>query len=152
MENVRRPRRTRGLTEKQKRFITEYLTDLNASAAALRAGYKWGDIGRQLLTKNHVKSAIQQAIRTRAERTEITADLVVQETWKNYQRCVDADEFSAANKALELLGRGAFPNKHEHSGAPTFARSSASTEARSAGSPAQACSTSADWTVSRVSR
>ena len=99
MENVRRPRRTRGLTEKQKRFITEYLTDLNASAAAVRAGYKWGDIGRQLLTKNHVKSAIQQAIQTRAERTEITADLVVQETWKNYQRCVDADEFSAANKA-----------------------------------------------------
>jgi len=118
MENVRRPRRTRGLTEKQKRFITEYLTDLNASVAAVRAGYKWGDIGRQLLTKNHVKSAIQQAIQTRAERTEITADLVVQETWKNYQRCVDADEFSAANKALELLGRhtGAFPNRHEHSG------------------------------------
>ena len=118
MENVRRPRRTRGLTEKQKRFITEYLTDLNASVAAVRAGYKWGDIGRQLLTKNHVKSAIQQAIQTRAERTEITADLVVQETCKNYQRCVDADEFSAANKALELLGRhtGAFPNRHEHSG------------------------------------
>ena len=43
---------------------------------------------------------------------------MVQETWKNYQRCVEAEEFSAANKALELLGRhtGAFPNKHEHSG------------------------------------
>ena len=110
--------RKRSLTEKQKLFIREYLADLNASAAALRAGYKWGDIGRQLLTKTHVKAAIDEAIRARAERTEITADLVVQETWKNYQRCVEADEFSAANKALELLGRhtGAFPNKHEHSG------------------------------------
>ena len=106
------------LTEKQKLFVREYLTDLNASAAALRAGYKWGEIGRQLLTKSHVQAAIQEAKQARAERTEITADLVVQETWKNYQRCVDAEEFSAANKALELLGRhtGAFPNKHEHSG------------------------------------
>jgi phage terminase small subunit len=106
------------LTPKQKVFVQEYLLDMNASAAALRAGYKWGDIGRQLLTKNHVRAAIEEGKRARVERTEITADLVVQETWKNYQRCVDADEFSAANKALELLGRhtGAFPNKHEHSG------------------------------------
>jgi hypothetical protein len=57
-------------------------------------------------------------LKARAERTEITTDLVVQETWNNYQRCVEAEEFGAANKALELLGRhtGAFPNKHEHSG------------------------------------
>ena len=111
-------KRLRTLTERQRVFIQEYLIDVNASAAALRAGYKWGDIGRELLTKPHVLAAIQGAKRARAERTEITADLVVQETWKNYQRCVDAEEFSAANKALELLGRhaGAFPNKHEHSG------------------------------------
>ena len=118
MENVKQPLRNRGLTAKQERFVTEYLSDLNATAAAGRAGYKDPNIGRQLITKNNVRAAIDEGKRARAERTEITADLVVQETWKNYQRCVEAEEFSAANKALELLGRhtGAFPNKHEHSG------------------------------------
>jgi phage terminase small subunit len=116
--NSNTKRRAGTLTEKQEVFVREYLTDLNASAAALRSGYKWGDIGRQLLTKTHVQSAIQEAQQARAERTEITADLVVQETWKNYQRCVDAGDLSAANKALELLGRhtGAFPSRHEHTG------------------------------------
>ena len=111
MENVKQPLRNRGLTAKQERFVTEYLTDLNATAAAGRAGYKDPNIGRQVITKDNVRAAIDEGKRARAERTEITADLVVQETWKNYQRCVEAEEFSAANKALELLGRhtGAFP-------------------------------------------
>jgi phage terminase small subunit len=106
------------LTPRQEAFVREYLKDLNASAAAIRAGYKSGDIGRRLVTKSHVKALIDHGKRDRAERTNITVDLVVQETWKNYQRCVDAEEYGAANKALELLGRhtGAFPHKHEHSG------------------------------------
>ena len=43
MENVRRSRQDRILTAKQERFVTEYLTDLNATAAAGRAGYKAGE-------------------------------------------------------------------------------------------------------------
>jgi hypothetical protein len=71
-----------------------------------------------LVGNGRVQAAIQEALKTRNQRTEITTDLVVQETWKNYERCVEAGELSAANKSLELLGRhtGAFPNKHEHSG------------------------------------
>lgn len=73
------------LTPKQKRFVAEYLLDLNATAAARRAGYsaKTADrIGPELLGKTCVSEAIQQAIREREERTEITQDMVLRETAK----------------------------------------------------------------------
>lgn len=37
------------------------MIDLNATQAAIRAGYKNGEIGRQLITKNNVSEAIQEA-------------------------------------------------------------------------------------------
>jgi hypothetical protein len=111
------------LTNRQKAFAREYLVDFNATAAYKRAGYKAKGhsaeaAGQRLLRNVEVKAMIEEQIQDRADRTEITADLVIQETWKNYRRCVDAEEYAAANKSLELLGRhtGAFPNKHEHSG------------------------------------
>lgn len=70
------------LTPKQQRFVEEYLIDLNATQAAIRAGYKNGEIGRQLITKNNVSEAIEEAQNKRAERTEITQDLVLQELAK----------------------------------------------------------------------
>lgn len=73
------------LTPKQKRFVAEYLIDLNATAAARRAGYsaKTADrIGPELLGKTCVSEAIQQAIQEREKRTEITQDMVLQETAK----------------------------------------------------------------------
>jgi phage terminase small subunit len=69
----------RDLTDKQQRFVEEYLVDLNATQAALRAGYKHPDNGRQLLTKTHVRTTIQEALDKRAERTRVTADKVVKE-------------------------------------------------------------------------
>lgn len=65
------------LTDKQKRFVAEYLVDLNATAAARRAGYsaKTADrIGPELLGKTCVSEAIQDAIQERQQRTEITQD------------------------------------------------------------------------------
>ena len=67
------------LTEKQARFVAEYLVDLNATQAALRAGYKDPNIGRQLITKNNVSEAIQKAIHKRSQRTEITQDMILRE-------------------------------------------------------------------------
>lgn len=70
------------LTEKQKRFVAEYLVDLNATQAAIRAGYseKTADrIGPELLGKTCVSAAIQEAIQKRQKRTEITQDRVLQE-------------------------------------------------------------------------
>lgn len=73
------------LTPKQKRFVAEYLIDLNATAAARRAGYsaKTADrIGPELLGKTCVSEAIQQEIQEREKRTEITQDMVLRETAK----------------------------------------------------------------------
>jgi phage terminase small subunit len=72
------------LTPKQQRFVQEYLIDLNATQAALRAGYSERtakSIGQENLTKPAVKTAIQQAMQDRSKRTEITQDDVLQLWW-----------------------------------------------------------------------
>lgn len=73
------------LTAKQKQFVREYLIDLNATQAAIRAGYKEKTAeqqGYQLLQKTSVQEAIQKAMDKRAQRTEITAERVLQELAK----------------------------------------------------------------------
>lgn len=73
------------LTPKQKRFVQEYLVDLNATAAAIRAGYskKTAEvIGYENLRKPQIETAINQAIQEREKRTKITQDMVLQETAK----------------------------------------------------------------------
>jgi len=73
------------LTPKQERFVQEYLVDLNATAAAKRAGYsaKTADrIGPELLGKTCVSQAIQDAQAERQKRTKITQDMVIQECAK----------------------------------------------------------------------
>lgn len=73
------------LTEKQARFVAEYLVDLNATEAAKRAGYSEKtaySIGFENLRKPEIKEAIQEAIDVRAKRTEITQDMVLQELAK----------------------------------------------------------------------
>ena len=70
------------LTEKQKRFVSEYLVDLNATQAAIRAGYsqKTADrIGAELLGKTWVAAEIQKEIKKREQRTNITQDRVLEE-------------------------------------------------------------------------
>jgi len=69
-------------TEKQKRFIAEYLIDLNATQAAMRAGYSArtaNEQGCQLLAKLSIKEALKSAMHQRQERTEITQDRVLAE-------------------------------------------------------------------------
>ena len=70
---------TKRLTAKQKRFVEEYLVDLNASRAALRAGYTRAEAGRRLVTQSHVSEAIKYARKERSERTQVTQDRVLQE-------------------------------------------------------------------------
>ncbi len=70
------------LTAKQKLFVEEYLIDLNASAAARRAGYakkRADQIGFENLKKPDVARAIQLRMADREKRTEITQDRVLQE-------------------------------------------------------------------------
>ncbi|MCV0370497.1 terminase small subunit [Filomicrobium sp.] len=71
----------RSLTEKQTRFVEEFLRDLNATQAAIRAGYSAktaNQIGPKLLDSLHVRAAIDAAKALRSERTKIDADWVLQ--------------------------------------------------------------------------
>nr|WP_309504302.1 terminase small subunit [uncultured Roseovarius sp.] len=73
------------LTAKQGRFVAEYLIDLNATQAAIRAGYSEKtaySMGQRLLKKVEVAEAIQKAKAKRSQRTEITQDKVVAELAK----------------------------------------------------------------------
>ncbi|MDF2810387.1 MAG: xtmA [Microvirga sp.] len=73
---------SRPLTPKQKRFVFEYLYDLNSTAAAVRAGYsaKTAQVqGYQLLHKTSVCAAIETAMAERALRTEVNADRTLKE-------------------------------------------------------------------------
>ncbi|MED5006224.1 terminase small subunit [Pseudomonas aeruginosa] len=68
------------LTKKQRLFVDEYLIDLNATQAAIRAGYstrRATEIGYQLLQRPEVAQAIQAAMAERSKRTEIEADYVI---------------------------------------------------------------------------
>lgn len=72
------------LTPKQQMFIKEYLVDLNATQAAIRAGYSEKSakqIGEQNLSKHDIAAAIQVEMAKRAENTGITAEKVLQELW-----------------------------------------------------------------------
>ena len=68
------------LTAKQQRFVAEYPIDLNATKAAIRAGYSEKTAAEQasrLLTNVKVAEAIQAAMKARSERTQIDADWVL---------------------------------------------------------------------------
>ena len=70
------------LTDKQKMFVAEYLIDLNATQAAIRAGYSAKTayrIGAELLQKTSVQEAIQKRQKDREARTGVTADRVLTE-------------------------------------------------------------------------
>ncbi|WP_431321665.1 terminase small subunit [Rhizobium sp. YTU87027] len=73
------------LTPKQERFVEEYLIDLNATQAAIRSGYSKktaGSVGAENLTKPEIQAALSAAQNARSERTEITADMVLEQWWK----------------------------------------------------------------------
>ena len=74
------------MTEKQKRFVEEYLIDLNATQAAIRAGYKRSEYtdtnANKLLENTSVAEAIEKAMAERSKRTGINQDRVVEELAK----------------------------------------------------------------------
>ena len=75
----------RKLTPKQQRFVEEYLVDLNATQAAIRAGYSpktAGQIGERLLKKVEIQQALAERMKAREQRTEVTQDRVVKELAK----------------------------------------------------------------------
>lgn len=73
------------MTPKQKRFVDEYLIDLNATQAAIRAGYSAKtarQIGEENLSKPVIQTALSERMKDREKRTEITQDRVLNELAK----------------------------------------------------------------------
>ena len=98
------------MTPKQQRFVDEYLVSLNATQAAIRAGYAKSGAsveGVRLLANAKVAAAVAAAVAKRSERTEITQDYVLAAIKDTIEEC-RGDEHrnpQAALKGLELLGR-----------------------------------------------
>ena len=82
------------LTPKQEMFAKEYLQDLNATQAAIRAGYSprtAKQMGTENLAKPVLAAAIQKAMAERAKRTEIDADYVLNSIRETMERCKQAE-------------------------------------------------------------
>lgn len=96
------------MTAKQKRFIEEYLIDLNATQAAIRAGYSpdsAADIGSENLRKPDIRARIDKAMAERSKRTGINQDRVLYELAKlafvNPADVIDFDEAMIRSDAAE---------------------------------------------------
>ena len=96
------------LTPKQARFIEEYLIDLNATQAAIRAGYAKGSAdveGCRLLGNAKVAVAVAEAQAERSERTLITQDIVLEGLLKEARNEGEGSTHSARVTAWTQLGR-----------------------------------------------
>lgn len=94
------------LTAKQQAFVSEYLVDLNATQAAIRAGYKEKNayqIGAENLRKPQIQKAIQEAREAREKSTRYNAAWIIDQI----AEIAKDPEQSARDrlKALELLGK-----------------------------------------------
>jgi phage terminase small subunit len=126
------------LTDKQKRFVEEYLKDLNGTQAAIRAGFskKSADkIAYQLLEKTRVKEEIARGQAKISKKNELTHEWVIEQLKKVYTRCMQEEavndrdgnftgvfefEASGANRSLELIGKhlGTFAERIKLGGDP----------------------------------
>lgn len=96
------------LTPKQSMFVKEYLIDLNATQAAIRAGYSEktaGQIGEQNLKKLEIAKAIQDEMDKRGEKIDITSENVLESIVRIRGKAEKAERYGDALKANELLGK-----------------------------------------------
>jgi phage terminase small subunit len=98
------------LTPKQQRFIEEYLIDLNATQAAIRAGYSQDTanvIGCENLTKPYIAEAIAKAQAERSQKTKIDAEWVLRKATEVVEHCMSEKDYNAAAaiSALNLVGK-----------------------------------------------
>lgn len=127
------------LTPKQEMFCLEYLKDLNATQAAIRAGYSEktsNEQGCQNLAKLSIQQRIAELLKTRTQKLEIDAEWVLKRFKEISDRCMTAEpvmikdedgqmvesgeyqfDSSGANKATEMIGKhiGFFEKDNEQS-------------------------------------
>ena len=119
------------LNPRQSRFVEEYLIVLNATQAAIRAGYKqkWAGVNADKLLKNtNIKDALIEAQTERSARTQITVDKVLEDIELIKLNAMQQEDggkminHAGALKACELQGKHLkmFVDKIEHSGGQTL--------------------------------
>lgn len=94
------------LTEKMERFVEEYMIDLNASAAVLRAGYKTRNqhkMGAELLRHPLIRDRVDELKKDRSDRMELTGDYLI----NKLVSIIENDETRTADqlRAIELAGK-----------------------------------------------
>ena len=97
------------LSDKQQRFVEEYLIDLNATQAAIRAGYKRSQYidtnANKLLENTRIAEEIEKAMAERSKRTGINQDRVIQElariAFLNPQKLINTTDASIRPDATE---------------------------------------------------
>lgn len=105
------------MTDRQRRFVDEYLVDLNATQAAIRAGYSRHTasvIGCENLGKPEIQAAISEAMQQRQRSTGITHDKILEALAAvAFSEEEDAAKVRNQLRALELLGKhlGMFSGK-----------------------------------------
>lgn len=94
------------LTPKQQLFVQEYLIDLNATQAAIRAGYSVqtaNEQGSRMLANVSIQNAIAKSMAERSKRTQIKADMVVKELAQI--AFADIKDFLSFRTAQTVIGR-----------------------------------------------
>lgn len=102
------PKTAEGLTPKQKRFVEEYLIDLNATQAAIRAGYSEktaGQIGAEYLKKPHIGQAVAHGIMKASEKAEVSVQDVINGLAREAHYYGEGSTQSARVSAWGLLGK-----------------------------------------------
>lgn len=96
------------LTDKQQRFVSEYLVDLNATQAAIRAGYSAKTANREgsrLLSKVDVADAIAAKAAEKAAALDLSAERVLRGLFEEATRHGDGASHAARVSAWGLLGK-----------------------------------------------
>lgn len=109
------------LTPKQLMFCKEYLIDLNATQACIRAGYSEktaNRIGAENLSKPVIKSEIDRLKAIREKKVELTAEKVLKDIERVRGKAEDTNQFNVSLKASELQGKhlAMFTEKHQVDG------------------------------------
>jgi phage terminase small subunit len=96
------------LTPKQRRFVAEYLVDLNATQAAIRAGYSAKTAnasGPRLLVNVGIAAAINAKQNKTLERVGLTAEKILSDVARIAAEAESTGDFGAALRGHELLGK-----------------------------------------------
>ena len=100
--------KTASLTPKQQRWVDEYLLDLNATQAAIRAGYSKHtakQMGAENLSKPVVRAQVDAALAAMQQHGKLTKDRLVRDLDGLFGEALRQKHFHGASRLGELLAR-----------------------------------------------